>query len=123
MATVFGHAGIRLRGEAVGGRAPVEAGFHSFRHRWVSCARRNGVDQASVQAVAGWSSPAMIRNYTHVPTEHLERQLAGMPSALGAARKRDAKTVAPAKVGAMGDAELRNLAASLASEMRRRGIS
>jgi len=127
LATAFRHAGIRLHRDGTGGgtgvRAAAEVGFHSFRHRWVSCARRNGVDQASVQAVAGWSSPAMMRNYTHVQAEHLERQIAAMPAALGGpdgARRPEA--AAPA-VSAMGDADLRRLASSLADELRRRGIS
>ena len=122
LATVFRHAGISLHKKGTGGssgiRAAVEAGFHSFRHRWVSCARRNGVDQASVQAVAGWSSPAMIRNYAHVPPEHLEKQLAAMPSAMGGVLKAEAPAAS-----IMSDDELKKLAESLASEMSRRGLS
>lgn len=74
--TLFRQAGIRLYAEGTGPgtdkRAAVEVGFHSFRHTFVTQAKHAGIDRASVEAIVGWGSPAMERNYTHVSESHLQ---------------------------------------------------
>ena len=68
-------AGIRAHkvgtGKGTGKRAVVEAGFHSFRHTWVTTSEEAGIDEAAVRAVVGWGSPAMARVYSHIGKEHL----------------------------------------------------
>ena len=60
----------------------------------------------------------MIRNYTHVTKEHLAKQMDAMPSILDAHPTPAAQNVVvEAKVGAMSDDDLRNLAAKVAAEM------
>lgn len=84
---LFVQAGVRVHkdgtGKGTGKRAVVEAGFHSFRHTWVTTSAEAGVDPATIRAIVGWGSPAMERVYTHVSEEHLRSAMAKRPSLAG----------------------------------------
>ena len=47
-------------------RAVVDVGFHSLRHSFVSRLAESGIPQATVQRMAGHSSPRMTEIYSHV---------------------------------------------------------
>jgi len=103
-------------GKGTGKRAVVEVGFHSFRHSWVSRAAENGMDSASIRAIAGWGSPAMEKVYSHVGIERLEQGIRGQPSVAGLAEQ----PPAVANIEAMPDEQLRQMSAALQVELRRR---
>lgn len=43
---------------------PVSYDCHSFRRKWAIDARRSGISDAAMMAIAGWTNPAMIIRYT-----------------------------------------------------------
>ena len=78
--TLFRRCGIRVHaagtGKGTGRRAIVEVGYHSFRHTLATRLGEAGVDSASINTIAGWGSPAMLKKYTHVSLDHLARGIA-----------------------------------------------
>ena len=133
---LFVLAGVRVHkdgtGKGTGKRAVVEAGFHSFRHTWVTTSAEAGVDPATIRAIVGWGSPAMERVYTHVSEEHLRSAMAKRPSLAGAIStpngvatiaSNGVSTVAPApsdpapSLEGMGKAELERLLAAVSRKL------
>ena len=88
----------------------VEVGFHSFRHSWVTEALENGVDSATVHAIAGWGSPAMEKVYSHVSPEHMEQVLGVNRAPSGATIQR------------LSDEQLRLLSDTVCAELRNRRL-
>lgn len=83
LAKLFDDAGIQRVADAVPSdrrRAPVEAGFHSLRHTFVTLCARANVPQAVVSEIVGHSSAAMTRIYTHTGDDAARRAIACLPS-------------------------------------------
>jgi integrase len=120
--TLFRQCGILLNGaDGKGGRASVEAGFHSLRFSFVSICRRADAPLAVVERLVGHSSPAMTRHYTDVGDEAARRAIAALPSVVAGGTPATSPGRAPAAdVSAMGDADLKRLAEAVAAEMARR---
>jgi integrase len=49
--------------------AKVECRWHDLRHTAVSRVAAGGATDATLQAIFGWMSPAMIERYSHVRNE------------------------------------------------------
>ena len=53
-------------------RARIEAfRFHDLRHTWASWHVQNGTPLHVLQELGGWETPAMVRRYAHLASEHL----------------------------------------------------
>jgi integrase len=53
-------------------RAGIEAfRFHTLRHTWASWHVQNGTSLHVLQELGGWETPAMVRRYAHLASEHL----------------------------------------------------
>lgn len=79
---IFDRAGIQRRADerpADRVRTPVEAGFHSLRHTFVSICARSGVQAGIVQDIVGHSSAAMTRHYTHIGAAAAQAAIATLP--------------------------------------------
>lgn len=65
--------GIKIHHDETGsqGRALVEAGFHSFRHYFVTLAKSVKIRSDVLRELVGWSSAEMERIYNHQPTHLL----------------------------------------------------
>lgn len=66
---IFTQCGIKTVADNPGRRATVVAGFHSFRHTFVSMCRVAGAPLSVDESLVGHSSPAMTRHYTHTGDE------------------------------------------------------
>jgi integrase len=45
--------------------------WHDFRHTWASWHVQNGTPLHVLQELGGWETPAMVRRYAHLASEHL----------------------------------------------------
>ena len=82
LARIFDRAGIQRKADELPPdrvRTPVEAGFHSLRHTFVSICARAGVQASVVQEIVGHSSSAMTRHYTHIGTAAAQAAIASLP--------------------------------------------
>jgi integrase len=104
-------------------RAIVDKGFHSFRHTWVTEARKNGVDRASVEAIIGWGNPQMEKVYTHVDDAHLkeviDKMKPMMPPQNGQTKHAELPS-ANVPVKSMSTDELAKTCAAIMAELEKR---
>jgi len=50
--------------------------WHDLRHSAVSRLAAGGVNDGTIQEIAGWMSPKMIKKYSHVRAEAMRRAVA-----------------------------------------------
>jgi len=101
-------------------RAVVEAGFHSFRHTFVSRSSEQGMDSASIRAIVGWGNPQMEKIYNHVSQSHLEQGIRNNKSILGGGTQAVEKASPVVDVAAMDTESLVLLMKTVDAELKRR---
>jgi len=83
IAQIFDDAGIRRMAESTPsthGRQPIQVGYHSLRHSFISICSESDVPLAVVQAIVGHGSPAMTRHYTHIGADAARKAAKALPS-------------------------------------------
>jgi integrase len=56
--------------------ANVECRWHDLRHSFVSRIAAGGATDGTIQAIAGWMSPKMIKTYNHIRNEAMRKAVA-----------------------------------------------
>lgn len=109
-------------GKGTGKRAVVEVGFHSLRHTFVTRAHEDNVDQATVQAIVGWGSPAMAKVYTHLSDEYLETSMSKRKRVLPVKKTEPEESAVPntSSLASMNDEQLQEMLNNITAELSRR---
>ncbi|MGB7768750.1 MAG: tyrosine-type recombinase/integrase [Verrucomicrobiia bacterium] len=65
-----------------GSREQNEISFHSLRHTTTSLLKAAGVSDAVTREIVGHDSPAVSKQYTHIPTDTLREAANKLPNIL-----------------------------------------
>ena len=122
---VFFHekCGIAIHHAETGcnGRALAMAGFHSFRHYFVTKAKQAGIDSSVIREIVGWGTSEMEMLYNHPSEDHLIQAVKKMEVPKPATPKKRAKTSPPVlAVSNLTDDELARSCKALMAEIERR---